>query len=71
VAGLDVKHWQQNDWAIQVSAKAGLEFAPLNNTNNSKRSWSVLMELYDGASPYGQFYQDDLRYWGIAIQLGL
>ena len=71
VAGLDVKHWQQNDWAIQVSAKAGLEFAPLNNINSSKRNWSVLMELYDGASPYGQFYQDDLRYWGVSIQLGL
>ncbi len=71
VAGLDVKHWQQNDWAIQLSAKAGLEFAPLNNIRNSKRRWSVLMELYDGASPYGQFYHDDLRYWGIAIQLGL
>ena len=71
VAGLDVKHWQQNDTAIQVSAKAGLEFAPLHNNSNSKRRWSVLMEFYDGPSPYGQFYQDDLRYWGIAIQLGL
>ena len=71
VAGLDVKHWQQDDWAIQVSAKAGLEFAPISNTNNSKRRWSVLMELYDGPSPYGQFYQDDLRYWGVSIQLGL
>ena len=75
VAGVDVKHWQQNDWAIQLSARAGLEFAPLSNINNgdnnSKRRWSVLMEFYDGPSPYGQFFQDDLRYWGIAIQLGL
>jgi hypothetical protein len=71
VAGLDVKHWQQSDGAIQVSAKAGLEFSPISNTNNSRRRWSVLLELYDGPSPYGQFYQDDLRYWGIAIQLGL
>jgi len=71
VAGLDVKHWQQSDGAIQVSAKAGLEFSPISNTSNSRRRWSVLLELYDGPSPYGQFYQDDLRYWGIAIQLGL
>ena len=75
VAGLDVKHWQQNEWATQVSAKVGLEFAPLSNinhdANNSTRRWSVLMEFYDGPSPYGQFYQDDLRYLGIAIQLGL
>ena len=71
VAGLDVKHWQQNDGAIQLSAKAGLEFAPLSNTSNNARRWSVLLELYDGPSPYGQFYQDDLRYWGISMQLGL
>jgi hypothetical protein len=71
VAGIDVKRWLQDDWATQVSAKAGLEFVPLNNNNNSKRRWSVLFELYDGPSPYGQFFQDDLRYWGLAIQLGL
>ena len=75
VAGLAVKHWQQDDTAIQVSAKAGLEFAPLSHVNSSvnssKRRWSLLMELYDGPSPYGQFFQDDLRYWGISVQLGL
>ncbi|MCK4675530.1 MAG: DUF1207 domain-containing protein, partial [Gammaproteobacteria bacterium] len=71
VAGIDVKRWLQKNWVTQVSAKAGLEFAPLSNANGSKRRWSLLMELYDGASPYGQFYQDDLRYWGMAIQLGL
>ncbi len=71
VAGLDVKHWQQSDWATQFSAKAGLEFAPLGNTDNSTRRWSLLVEYFDGPSPYGQFYQDDLRYLGIAIQLGL
>jgi len=71
VAGLDVKHWQHNDQDIQLSAKAGLEFTPLRNTGNSARRWSILLELYDGPSPYGQFYQDDLRYWGISLQLGL
>ncbi len=71
VAGLDVKHWSEDSSSIQISAKTGLEFAPVSNRNNSKRRWSVLMELYDGPSPYGQFYQDDLSYWGISIQLGL
>lgn len=68
VAGLDVKRWQQNDWAAQISAKAGLEFAPLAETG---RRWNALLEFYDGPSPYGQFYPQDVRYWGIAIQLGL
>jgi len=68
VAGIDVKRWQQNDWATQVSAKAGLEFSPLKN---STRRWVLLVEYFDGASPYGQFYQDELQYIGITIQLGL
>lgn len=71
VAGLDVKRWQQSDWQAQVSVKAGLEFAPLNSNRQNARRWSVLAELYDGPSPYGQFYPMDVRYWGLAIQLGL
>ena len=69
VAGLDVKRWQQNDWAAQISAKAGLEFAPL--AEGSSRRWNAMLEFYDGPSPYGQFYPQDVRYWGIALQLGL
>lgn len=69
VAGLDVKRWQQNDWASQISAKAGLEFAPL--AKGSGRRWNALLEYYDGPSPYGQFYPQDVRYWGVALQLGL
>lgn len=69
VAGLDVKRWQQRSWARQVSAKAGFEITPASST--STRRWSALLEYYDGPSPYGQFYPLDLRYWGIAIQLGL
>lgn len=71
VAGLDVKRWQQNDWAAQISAKVGLEFAPLGESARAGRRWNALLEFYDGPSPYGQFYPQDLRYWGIAIQLGL
>jgi hypothetical protein len=39
VAGLDMKRWQQNDWAAQISAKAGLEFAPL--AEGSGRRWNA------------------------------
>lgn len=71
VAGLDVKCWQQNDWATQLSAKTGLEFAPLDDAGHGGRHWNGLLEFYDGPSPYGQFYPLDARYWGVAIQLGL
>lgn len=71
VAGLDVKRWQQNDWATQVSAKAGLEFARIDTAGRGGRRWTALLEYYDGPSPYGQFYPLDVRYWGLAVQLGL
>lgn len=71
VAGVDVKRWIQNGWATQYSVKAGLEFSPLRKGNHSTRRWRLLAEFYDGASPYGQFYEDDLRYLGLTIQLGL
>jgi hypothetical protein len=71
VAGLDMKRWQQNDWASQISAKAGLEFAPHGESGRAGRHWNAMLEFYDGPSPYGQFYPLDLRYWGISLQLGL
>lgn len=71
VAGLDVKRWQQNDWATQINAKAGLEFAPLDDAGRDGRRWTALLEYYDGPSPFGQFYPLNVRYWGLAIQLGL
>ena len=66
-----MKRWEQNDWALQLSAKVGLEFAPLGDTGRERRHWNALLEFYDGPSPYGQFYPQDVRYWGLAIQLGL
>jgi len=70
IAGIDLKRREQNDWASQLSAKLGLELAPLDGAPGG-RHWSVLLEYYDGASPYGQFYEMDLSYWGVAVQLGL
>jgi Protein of unknown function (DUF1207) len=29
-----------------------------------------MVELYHGPSPYGQFFQDDIKYIGVGIHLG-
>ncbi len=71
VAGVDAKRWEQNDWKLQLSVKAGLEFAPQHKSNMVNRRWSLLLEYYDGPSPYGQFYTNDVSYWGMSLQLGL
>jgi hypothetical protein len=28
----------------------------------------VLLEYYDGAAPYGQFYNDVISYYGLGVQ---
>jgi len=30
-----------------------------------------MAELYDGPSPYGQFFQDNISYLGIGLHFGL
>jgi hypothetical protein len=62
VAWLDVKRWQQNDWATQISAESGLEFTPLDDAGHGGRHWHALLEFYDGPSPHRQFFPLDVRY---------
>jgi hypothetical protein len=30
-----------------------------------------MLELYDGPSPYGQFFQDDISYVGVGLHFSL
>ncbi len=71
VVGVDAKRWDQNNRDLQLSAKIGLEFAPRKGSTTPAQRWSLLLEYYDGMSPYGQFYANDVNYWGVAIQLGI
>ena len=66
VGGVDVKAFDETNWKASVSAKVGVEFG---------RPWperggiTLLLELYDGLAPFGQFYRDDISYYGASIQL--
>lgn len=66
-AGLDLKSWKQHDWSPAVSIRLGLEFQP----PTSSRRWSILLTWYAGASPYGQFYTEEIRYFGAGLHLAL
>ena len=37
----------------------------------SGRTITLMLELYDGPSPYGQFFQDDISCMGIGVHFGL
>ena len=71
IAGLDVKSVEELDWSVAWSGRAGIEFGHgAENEHRSKR-WSVTGEYYDGPSPYGQFFREYVRYYGVGIHIGI
>ena len=65
VAGIDLKWFEETDWHIGASGKIGLEFG---RHHPERRGITVLLEVYDGFSPFGQFYIDDVHAYGVAVQ---
>jgi hypothetical protein len=71
IAGLDVKAVEDLDWAVAWSARAGIEVGGRPGAGHRSRRWSLLGEYYDGPSPYGQFFRDNVTYYGLGFHLGL
>jgi hypothetical protein len=71
VAGVDVKTTELHDWSPAVSGRVGLEFIRTGPGGHPGRLITLMLELYDGPSPYGQFFQDDISYAGFGIHFGL
>jgi hypothetical protein len=64
-AGIDVKWLEAADWRSGTSVKAGLmvgRFSP------DRRGITLLAEYYDGFAPFGQFFTEDLKYYGVSLQ---
>jgi len=70
VAGVDVKSADELDWELAWSARAGLEVGRAPEEQHRSRRWSLLAEYYDGPSPYGQFFRDEVSYYGVGIHIG-
>jgi len=71
VAGVDLKATQQHDWSPATSARAGFEFARSGGAGHPARLVALLLEVYEGPSPYGQFFQDNISYVGFGLHIGL
>jgi hypothetical protein len=71
VAAIDVKSTEQQEWKPALSARAGVELAWWRSNDHPPRLVSVLAELYDGPSPYGQFFLESIRYVGAGLHLQL
>ena len=71
VGGVDVKTTRFHDWSPAVSGRAGVEFGRPGPGGHPGRLIVLMLELYDGPSPYGQFFRDDISYLGIGLHFGL
>lgn len=71
VAATDTKGYEQHDWRQAWSVKTGFEFRPLRDVQREGRHWSLMLEYYDGPSPYGQFYTYEVSYYGLGVALSL
>lgn len=71
VGGVDVKTTEFHDWSPAVSGRVGLEFGRPGPEGHPGRLITLMLELYDGPSPYGQFFRDDISYVGVGLHFGL
>lgn len=69
VLALGVKSVEEAGWETGWSARTGLEIVRIPSPGHPPRVISVMGEFYDGPTPYGQFYREDIQYWGFGIHL--
>jgi len=63
--GIDVKWLEQADWRSGTSAKLGLM---LGRYSPDRRGFTIFLEAYDGFAPFGQFFVEDVKYYGATVQ---
>ncbi len=71
VGAVDVKATGQHDWEPGWNVRAGIEVAHWPDPAHPPRLLSLLGEYYDGPSPYGQFYQEQVHWVGVGLHVGI
>jgi hypothetical protein len=71
LAAVDVKLVDDAGWKPAWSARAGVEIVRVPGDGGPLRVVSLLAHFYDGAAPYGQFYREDIRFYGIGLHFTL
>jgi hypothetical protein len=67
IVGVDMKSFEEHNWAIDTSVKAGLEFG---HPNPGQRRLRLMALWYKGFDPRGQFYINKVEYYGLEVSLG-
>ena len=71
IAGVDLKASERHNWSPATSARVGVAVRRIGSQGLPGRVITLVLEMYEGPSPYGQFFQDDISYVGFGIHLGL
>jgi hypothetical protein len=71
VGGVDLKTTERHDWSPAISGRVGLEVMRSGPGGHPARLVTLMLEMYQGPSPYGQFFQDDISYVGVGLHFGL
>jgi hypothetical protein len=71
VGAVDLKSSEQQEWTPAWSGRAGFEFAHWKHEEHPPRLFALLAEYYTGPSPYGQFFREDIRYFGVGLHFSL
>ena len=67
IFGVDMKSFEEHNWRIDTSVKAGVEFG---HPNPGQRRLRLMALWYKGFDPRGQFYSNMVEYYGMGISLG-
>ena len=65
-SGIDVTAYEGEDWTANIAFKVGLEYG---NPGSGNRRIRVMLEGYDGKVPFGQFYDVDIKSYGMTLYL--
>lgn len=64
LVALDLKSQEENNWDTDVSLRMGFQF---ENPQQQDRQLQLLLEFFEGRNPNGQFFERDLRFFGIGV----
>ena len=67
IGGVDMKSFEEHNWSIDTSVKAGLVFG---NPDPGQRRLRLMAMWYKGYDPHGQFYINKVEYYGLGVSLG-
>ena len=64
VAAVDIQNRQESNWDTDLSLRVGFQFA---NQDVLSRKMMILFEYYNGKSPNGQFFEQNIEYFGVGL----